>query len=199
MMVRGFESAASNLIGLSGSFFAVRRELCRPWPKDLASDFRSALETSRRGLRAVCARRATARIRATAEPGAEWRRKVRTVRRGLAVLSAYRSLLRPRYGRIAFTLWGHKVARFTVPLALGLLLFSSTLLTVRGSAAASVLLGSQLLAYGVAGAALRFSSLNRVPLIRLASYFLLVNASIAWAWGHHLAGRRSVTWQPTRR
>src|SRR5207245_2088561 len=81
------------------SFFAVRRELAAPWPSDLASDFRSALESARRGLRAVSEPRARASYRAPDDPRAEWQRKVRTVRRGIAVLAAYRDLLHPRHGR----------------------------------------------------------------------------------------------------
>ena len=34
---------------------------------------------------------------------------------------------------------------------------------------------------------------------RIAAFFVLVNASMLVAWGHHLRGRRAVLWQPTRR
>ncbi len=64
MALRRFESEAATLIGLSGSFFAVRRELADPWPTNLASDFRSALESARRGLRAVSEPAARARFTA---------------------------------------------------------------------------------------------------------------------------------------
>jgi hypothetical protein len=39
----------------------------------------------------------------------------------------------------------------------------------------------------------------RLRLPRLASFFLLVNASTLVAWWHHLRGERAVIWQPTRR
>src|SRR5262249_33096969 len=52
MALRRLESEAATIVGCSGSFFAVRRDLATPWPADLASDFRSALESARRGLRA---------------------------------------------------------------------------------------------------------------------------------------------------
>jgi cellulose synthase/poly-beta-1,6-N-acetylglucosamine synthase-like glycosyltransferase len=110
MALRRLESEAATIVGCSGSFFAVRREIASPWPADLASDFRSALESARRGLRAVSEPRARASFRAVDDPRAEWHRKVRTVRRGIAVLSAYRELLHPRHGRVALALWGHKMA-----------------------------------------------------------------------------------------
>ena len=148
MALRRWESEATSLVGLSGSFFAARRELCDPWPPDLASDFRTALETARRGLRAVSEPAATASFAAIENPASEWPRKVRTVRRGIAVLSAYRGLLHPRHGRVAFSLWGHKVARFTAPFALALLLAASALAAPHDRLAA-LLLVAQLAGYAL--------------------------------------------------
>lgn len=198
MALRRLESEAATLAGLSGSLFAARRELCTPWPPDLASDFRTALEAARQGLRAVSAPAARAHFGVTDEAAAEWRRKVRTVQRGIAVLSRYTDLLHPRHGRAALVVWGHKAARFTTPLGLALLLAGS-LAAATGSGLAAVLSGAQLLAYVGGGLALVWPPLARVRLARLASFFLLVNASMLVAWSRHLRGERAVTWQPTRR
>lgn len=198
MALRRLESEAATLVGLSGSFFAVRRGLTSPWPADLASDFRSALESARRGLRAISEPAARARFGVSADTGAEWNRKVRTVRRGLAVLFAYRGLLHPRYGRAALALWGHKVARFTSPLALVVVLIAS-LAAARSSPLSALFAVAQLAAYGAAGLALVVPAVARFRLPRLAGFFVLVNASMLVAWWHHLRGDRAVTWQPTRR
>ncbi len=199
MAIRRLESETTSLIGLSGSFFAARRSLCEPWAPDLASDFRVALESIRRGLRAVSEPAATARFKATEDPAAEWTRKVRTVRRGIAVLAAYRSLLSPRHGRVALSLWGHKVARFTSPFALILALGASAGLALLGSGAGLLVLSAQVGAYALALLALRFRPIGALLIPRLAGFFLLVNASMLVAWAYHLSGRRAVTWQPTRR
>jgi cellulose synthase/poly-beta-1,6-N-acetylglucosamine synthase-like glycosyltransferase len=198
MALRRLESQTSTLVGLSGSLFAIRRELATPWPADLTSDFRSALEVARRGLRSVSEPRARARYRIVSDPSAEWQRKVRTVRRGLAVLFAYRELLHPRHGRTAYSLFGHKLARFTTPFAL-LGLFVACALGAPQSPLLAAALGAQLLAYGLAGAALGSSSVQRFRIPRWAAFFLLVQASIAVAWLHHARGNRVVTWTPTRR
>jgi cellulose synthase/poly-beta-1,6-N-acetylglucosamine synthase-like glycosyltransferase len=198
MGLRRHESQASTLVGLSGSFFAARRALCSPWPHDLASDFRTALEAARRGLRAVSEPRATASFPTTPDPAAEWRRKVRTVRRGIAVLGAYRDLLHPRHGRVALSLWGHKVARFTSPFALGTLLLASAW-AAPASPAATALLAAQLAGYAVGGLALAAPAVARLGVARLAGFFVLVNASMLVAWAHHLRGERAVTWEPTKR
>ena len=130
MALRRLETRATSLIGLSGSCFAVRRELCDPWPTDLASDFRTALECARRGRRAISEPRSRARIAVVPDAAREWPRKVRTVRRGLAVLFAYPDLLSPAAGPVALSLWGHKVARFTSPFALAVLALGSLLALV---------------------------------------------------------------------
>jgi cellulose synthase/poly-beta-1,6-N-acetylglucosamine synthase-like glycosyltransferase len=199
MALRRLESETSCLVGLSGSCFAIRRELASPWPADLASDFRSALEAARRGLRAVSAPAARAHFPAPDDPGREWGRKVRTVRRGLAVLSAYRDLLHPRAGRVALSLWGHKLARFTSPFALLLLLAASAGAAAGGSPLAAGLLAAQLGAIALGAAALGLPSVARLRPARILGYFLLVNASMLVAWGYHATGSRAVVWTPTRR
>ncbi|MCH8083878.1 MAG: glycosyltransferase family 2 protein [Myxococcales bacterium] len=198
MWLRRLETRTSTLVGLSGSFFAVRRSLASPWPEDLASDFRCALESIRRGYRAVSEPRAGARFQATEDHGIEWQRKIRTVRRGIAVLAAYRELLHPRFGRAALALWGHKVARFTSPFALLGILAGSALAAAESGLAATLLI-AQLLVYALGVLALTVREVGAHSIPRLAGFFLLVNAAILVAWVYHLSGRRAVMWQPTQR
>ena len=198
MALRRLESEATTLIGVSGSGFAIRRSLASPWPTHLASDFRVALEAARRGLRAVSEPAARVRVGVVRASGAEWQRKIRTVSRGIAVLLAHRELLHPRFGRAAFSIWGHKLARFTSPFALLGLLAASVVLAGQ-SAAGRWLLGAQLLAYATALLALVYPSAARMRLPRLAGFFLLVNAATCVAWFRHLRGRRTLVWQPTER
>lgn len=198
MALRRLENEASSLVGLSGSFFAVRREFGSPWQTDLASDFRCALEAARRGQRAVSEPAARARFTASDDTAREWQRKLRTVRRGIAVLADYRDVLHPRHGRAAFSLWGHKVARFTSPFAL-LVLLGASAVAAPSSPAATALLGVQLLAYGLGGLSLLVPSIASFGPARLGGFFMLVNASMLVAWGYHLTGQRAVLWEPTRR
>lgn len=197
MALRRLETQATTLVGLSGSCFAVRRELADPWPTDLASDFRTALETASRGYRAVAQPSALATFGTVDDPAKEWERKVRTVRRGLAVLGHHRALLSPSHGRAAFSLWGHKVARFTSPFALIALLLASAW----GATTSPVLALLCVLQVGAyVGGALSLVSKPVAAFfpLRIAGFFLLVNASMLQAWGHHLRGERAVVWTPTR-
>ncbi len=197
MALRRLENRATSLVGLSGSGFAVRRELAQPWPTDLASDFRTALEVARRGYRAVSQPTAVASFQALDDPAKEWERKVRTVRRGLAVLSHHRALLSPRYGRVAFSVWGHKVARFTSPFALVAMLVASGVGAL-SSPGWAVVFALEVTVVAASAAALVSPTFGRVSLLRLGGFFLLVNVSILQAWLHHWRGERAVMWTPTR-
>ena len=53
MLLRRLESALGSVVGLSGSFFAVRRSACREWAIDVQSDFNTLLNCVRMGLRGV--------------------------------------------------------------------------------------------------------------------------------------------------
>ena len=53
MWVRRLESRFHSIVGLGGSCFAIRRELCVYWHATLASDFLSALHAARASYRAI--------------------------------------------------------------------------------------------------------------------------------------------------
>ena len=53
MFLRALETRVNSLVGLSGSFFAARREVCRAWAADRQSDFSTLLNAVELGLRGV--------------------------------------------------------------------------------------------------------------------------------------------------
>jgi len=53
MLLRRLETKAGSVVGLSGSCFAVRRDVCREWATDVPSDFNTVLCAVRLGLRGV--------------------------------------------------------------------------------------------------------------------------------------------------
>ena len=55
MWLRRMESSLAGLVGLSGSFFAARKQVCAVWDIHSPSDFNTALNCARLGLRAVTA------------------------------------------------------------------------------------------------------------------------------------------------
>jgi cellulose synthase/poly-beta-1,6-N-acetylglucosamine synthase-like glycosyltransferase len=199
MWLRGLESSTGSLVGLSGSLFAARREVCENFASDMQSDFRTVFNCVRLGLRAVSERRAVGIYQDTADPKREWERKIRTVVRGLTVLFRHRELLNPlSYGLFSYQLFCHKLLRWLVPLFLVLALTSNVLLAGT-SVGYAVLLALQLSFYALGGLGLLMANTQRSVLVRVPTYFLAVNASIAIAWWRYMKGDRIVTWTPTKR
>jgi cellulose synthase/poly-beta-1,6-N-acetylglucosamine synthase-like glycosyltransferase len=198
MWVRRLESRFHSLVGLSGSCFAIRRELCASWPSTLASDFMGALHAARGGYRAIADASARGRFASVASPRAEMRRRIRTFLRGITVLMANADLLNPfRYGRFAFQLASHKLLRFVAPLLLVAMLAVSALSW--GDPILRTLFGLQVGFYllGVVGG--RVPLLQGRGIVRVAHYFTMVQWAMLMAWGKYALGQQQVTWEPSRR
>ncbi len=198
MFLRSLESQVGSVVGLSGSFFAARREVCDPWPVDLPSDFNTLLNAVRQGLRGVSDPSAIGWYADLDDARAEYVRKVRTISRGLRSLGRNLHLLNPlRHGLSAWELFSHKLCRWLVPFAMIGALISNIPLALNSRFYAGVLL-LQALYYALALWALAAATGPRGAL-RIVSFFFLVNVSILHAWFNALRGRGAVTWEPSRR
>lgn len=197
MEVRRLESRFHSLVGLSGSCFAIRKELCAHWPANLASDFMGALHAARGGYRSVADPMARGRFVAVSS-GAELRRKIRTFLRGITVLMANLELLNPlRFGRFSFQLASHKLLRCLAPFLLLIALVTSGVL--RADPAIGVLFWMQAGFYLVAGLGGVARSLQRYRVVRVAQYFTMAQWAMLMAWGKYALGHQQVTWEPSRR
>lgn len=200
MWLRDLEMRVNSLVGLSGSFFATRREVCRDWAEDLQSDFNTVLNAVSLGFRGVVDRECVGYYRDLGDRPAEFRRKTRTVVRGISVVMRRPALLNPlRYGLFAWQLASHKLCRWWVPFGMVGSLVASGLLAGE-SALYAVLFAGQC---GLGLAALAGSS-ERVTfpggrLLRLPSFFVVVNLSILVAWYRYARGERMVSWTPSSR
>jgi cellulose synthase/poly-beta-1,6-N-acetylglucosamine synthase-like glycosyltransferase len=198
MWVRRLEGRFHSLVGLSGSCFAIRKELCSDWSPVLASDFMGALRAARRGYRSVADASVPGCFVALASPKAEMRRKVRTFLRGITVLMANWDLLNPlRYGRFAFQLASHKLLRFLAPfLLLGTLISSGFLI---GEPLYRFSFWAQAAFYLLAVAGGVVSPLQKLRAIRTAYFFMIVQGAMLAAWARYMLGHQQVTWEPSRR
>jgi cellulose synthase/poly-beta-1,6-N-acetylglucosamine synthase-like glycosyltransferase len=116
MFVRTLESRVNGLVGLSGSFFAARREVGRNWAADLQSDFNTVLNAVEMGLRGVLDPECAGYYTNIVDGRREFQRKVRTFVRGIAVLVKNARMLNPlRYGLFSWQLLSHKLCRWLVP------------------------------------------------------------------------------------
>ena len=205
MRLRQLESRVNSLVGLSGSFFAARREVCTRWASDRQSDFSTLLNSVALGFRGVIDPDAAGYYPNLRDGRREMERKIRTVLRGIAVLSSNLRLLNLfRHPLFAWQLASHKICRWLVPFAMLAALVSGALLVARGAqgvdGAGSIdpyvlLLGLQLGFYLAATVGLVTGS----RALRLPAYFVVVNFAILAAWMRYAYGERMTTWTPSER
>jgi len=199
MWLRQLETDVGSLVGVSGSFFAARRELCDVWHPGQSSDFFIPLHAAQRRMRAVLDSNSIGHYGLTRSERAEFHRKVRTIVHGLDVLFTHLSLLNPfRYGVFSWQLASHKLFRWLAPFATLGLLLSSMFLLEHGSVYRIAFL-FQVSLYVAGALALLPGPLGRVRPLHLLGFFLLSNVATLTAWYKFGMGERFVTWQPTQR
>jgi cellulose synthase/poly-beta-1,6-N-acetylglucosamine synthase-like glycosyltransferase len=201
MRVRALETRLGSIVGASGSFFAMRRDLHESdFPEALSRDFASALMAVERGYRAVSVDDAVCLVPRTRSLRSEFRRKARTMARGLETLWYKRHLMNPlRHGLFAWMLISHKLCRWLVYLTLPLALLGAiAIATVWPPLWILIALGAAGVALGVLG--MRWPDDRRAPpFIALPGFALASNVAGMLAWMKFFRGERSAVWEPTRR
>jgi len=200
MFLRSLESRVNSLVGLSGSFFAARSTVCKQaWSEDLQSDFNTVLNSMRMGLRGVADPASLGIYKNIADERKEYERKVRTVLRGISVFMKSWGLVNPvRYPVFAWQLVSHKLCRWLVPFGMVAAFVTNGLLAA-GSSWYAALFAGQVLFYLVALGGVLVRPLLKLSLVRIPSFFLVVNISILQAWIRYWSGERLVAWEPSKR
>lgn len=103
-----------------------------------------------------------------------------------------------QYGMFAWQLFSHKLCRWLVPFAMIGAGISNAVLATQSSSYAMLLLG-QLLFYVTATAYAMFHWMPKSSVLRLPSFFVLVNLSILDAWMRYFRGDRVFRWEPSKR
>lgn len=195
MWLRTLETRANTLVGLSGSFFAARRDVCRRWAADRQSDFSTLLNAVKSGYRGVLDPRSVGCYRNIADDRREFDRKVRTVARGIAVVADNLAMLNPfRYGLFAWQLASHKLCRWLVPFALVAAAVANALLASRSS-----FYGAAMIAQAGFYMAALMGLWVRSPLLKIPMFFVLGNLAVLRAWLRVARGERVVVWEPSDR
>lgn len=199
MWLRRMETKANSLVGLSGSFFAARKEVCTDFSGEMQSDFRTLLNTVKMGMRGVSDPAAIGTYFDSLDERHEFDRKVRTVLRGLTVFFSHPQFLNPvRFGLFSYQYFCHKLLRWLVPFFLCIALFANALLAFETETWLFLFLlqiSFYALAFMGSGNWVRPTSF----FVRIPKFFLIVNASILLAWIKYLMGQRMVMWNPTER
>jgi cellulose synthase/poly-beta-1,6-N-acetylglucosamine synthase-like glycosyltransferase len=200
MLLRRLEHQVNSLVGLSGSFFAARSEVCRDWADDLQSDFNTVLNSIKKGYRAVADDDVIGYYKNIKKGQSEFHRKVRTMVRGITVFFRTLDLLNPfRYGLFAWQLFSHKLMRWLVPFFLLALLAVSLAAAAAGDPNGHIFLALQAASYAAVIAAGIWPGLQRIPPIKIAYFFIEANLAAAFAWVKYLRGERIKLWEPSKR
>ena len=189
------ETRVNGLVGLSGSFFAARRIVCRRWADGRQSDFSALLNAVEMGFRGVLDPQTAGYYRNITDQSREFERKVRTVVRGLAVLASNARMLNPfRFGLFAWQLASHKLCRWLVPFGMVGALLSNVPLA-SGSTFYAAMLAGQAAFYGAAIGGLWSDQ----RILRLPSFLVLANLAVLAAWFRYIRGDRMIVWKPSER
>lgn len=201
MWIRGLETKLFGIVGASGCFYAIRRELHQhPLPEALSRDFAAAMVTREHGYRAVSVDEAVCLVPRSPSLHREYRRKVRTMTRGMETLHFKRHLLNPfRYGVFSWMLFSHKVCRWAAPWAVAIATFgllfmaaSQPLALVPLGVAAAIALLALIGWNWPEGRAL--PRLFAVPAFLVAGNVAVLHATI-----NAVRGELNAVWEPTRR
>jgi len=202
MRLRAWETRAGSIVGASGCFYAMRKELhAVQFPEELSRDFASVLIARDMGFRSVSVDEAICAVPRTAALSSEYRRKVRTMARGLRTLWHMRRLLNPlRHGRFAWMLFSHKLCRWLIPLVLPLVPLALLLLALSQGGLWWLPLGFVALVLGFGWIALTWRSGKAPPYpVAAAGYVLGSVAAGVSAWVSAIATSGTSVWEPTRR
>ncbi|MBI1425214.1 MAG: glycosyltransferase [Gammaproteobacteria bacterium] len=199
MWLRKLESQVHSLVGLSGSFFAARKDVCENWDISVPSDFNTALNCVTKGYIAVSAPDVLGYYPNLKDDSKEYQRKLRTVIRGMAAVVKKPVVLNPfGLGFFALEVFSHKIMRWLVPWFMLALLISS-LLVFQHHVFYMLLLAGQIGFYLVAALGYILPSLRNNTLFKLPFFFFQVNFAIADAGLRFLMGKRITMWEPSKR
>jgi len=198
MWLRELESNCAGLVGLSGSFFATRKEVCKEWDIHSPSDFNTALNASKAQKISISCHDVEGFYPNIKDETKEYQRKLRTAIRGMTGLSRHTEVLNPlKFGWYAYQVWSHKVMRWLVPWFMIISLLSNLMLLSEPFYIFTLLV--QIAGAGAFILASLRPSLRSNSLIKLVYFFYQVNLALAHAAIKFFSGTRMTTWKPSAR
>lgn len=199
MWLRDLESRANSLVGLSGSFFAARKEVCQDFSGEMQSDFRTLLNSIKLGLRGISDPATIGYYQDLSDNKREFDRKVRTVLRGMTVFFRNLEFLNLfRYRLFSYQYFCHKLLRWMVPFLL-CFIFIANAAVINDAFIYFMLFTLQISFYAIAITCSFYEGLTSHTLTKIPVYFTTVNIAILVAWWRYLKGVRMVMWSPSER
>jgi cellulose synthase/poly-beta-1,6-N-acetylglucosamine synthase-like glycosyltransferase len=200
MGLRRLEYQVNSLVGLSGSFFAARKEVCRNWSEDLQSDFNTVLNSVKQGYKAIADDEVIGYYKNISKGQSEFKRKVRTMVRGMTVFFRATEMLNVfKYGLFSWQLLSHKFMRWATPFFLLALLAVSITGAALGHGLSQIALALQGAFYGISLLGFAVPALQGMALFKIPFFFVEMNVAVMAAWIKYLRGERIKVWEPSRR
>lgn len=199
MWLRKLEGSVNTLVGLSGSFFAARKEICESWDITVPSDFNTALNCANKNFVAVSDPKLLGFYPNISDETKEYQRKLRTVIRGIAALANKSEVLNPtKFGLFSFQIFSHKLMRWMVPWFLIITAISNILLW-NSHVFFNLTLIAQISFYLLAALGYFSAKARNNSIIKICYFFVQVNIAIAHATIQFLSGKRVTRWAPSKR
>lgn len=188
--IRQWEALADSSVGVTGAFYAARRNLIVKLPADtVLDDVYVPLQVVRQGFRAVFETSAIASEELVIGPKQEFRRKVRTLAGNYQLLQLAPWIL-TRSNPVRFEFICHKVLRLLVPFAL-VGAFISAIWLRRGIY--EIALTLQVVFYALAGLSIfRWKTGIMARLSQMSLAFVVLNSAAAVAFLYFITGRKAV-------
>jgi biofilm PGA synthesis N-glycosyltransferase PgaC len=192
--VRECESAVGSVVGVTGALYALRRSLFASIPSQtILDDVLIPLNVVLQRSRVLLDRRAIAWDRVARTPAQERVRKVRTLAGNFQLLATRPCLLLPWRNPLFLQFVSHKALRLLGPPLLLLLLATAAALA-RSDAFWAAMLALQLIGYSLASAGAVWPNLARLPPVRLARTFLVMNGFIVLGLLEFMSNRKAHLW-----
>lgn len=197
MDLRKLESQVNSVVGLSGSFFAVRKEICDNWKSSIQdSDFHLLLNAIRKGYVGIVDDNVRGYYYRLNNDRNEFHRRCRTVLRGITTFFYNLDMLNVfKYGFFSVQLISHKLFRWLIPFWIGGM-YVSLFFIINESEIYRIIFSLFSVLLGCTGVGFIFKRLRRFQFFRLLYYQGLSHIAILSSWLTFLLGKRIKIWQP---
>lgn len=200
VMIKKHESLLGNLMSVSGSIYAFRKELYRNIPEELADDLIVPLMAKKLGYYTILDPEAICIEKTTKNGKEESNKRIRIANRNIMGLIYMRELFNLfKFGIFSLELFSHKVLRLLIPLFLISFFILSYILSKDSLFCAFFTLG-QISFYAIGGIGYfiqrKFNRINRIIYIPL--FFCISNLGVLLGIAKYLIGRKNMTWEPVR-
>jgi biofilm PGA synthesis N-glycosyltransferase PgaC len=190
-LIKELENRWGAVAVVTGSIYAIRKNLFIPVDSDVANDFLHPVHVGAKGYKVLFEPEAIAYERTTSSISEEFIRRVRIITRGLTAFSRYWRSYRILKGMRGFCFVSHKLLRWFVPFFLIALFITNLFLS---STVFKIILFAQAAFYCAASLGIflkgKFGKLFAIPF-----YFCMINLAALVAFLNFIRGKRQAIWQ----